>query len=61
MCLTCGCMQAHLEMGQNNIRYEDVKTAADENGKSVAETLDIIDQTVAKDRQEHAQEYATDS
>jgi hypothetical protein len=29
MCLTCGCMQAHLEMGQSNIRYEDVKAAAD--------------------------------
>lgn len=30
MCLTCGCMQTHLEMGQNNIRYEDVNAAADE-------------------------------
>ena len=48
-------------MGQHNIRYEDVKAAADENGKSVSETLDIIDQTVAKDRQEHAQEYAADA
>jgi hypothetical protein len=51
-------MQAHLEMGDHNIRYEDVKAAAEENGRSVAETLDIMDQTVAKDRQEHAQEYA---
>ena len=58
MCLTCGCMQAHLEMGQHNIRYEDVKAAADENGNSVAETLDIIDRTVAIDRDEHAEEYA---
>jgi hypothetical protein len=58
MCLTCGCMDAHLEMGEHNLRYEDVKAAADENGRSVAETLDIIDRTVAKDRQEHAQEYA---
>lgn len=58
MCLTCGCMDAHLEMGQSNIRYEDVKAAADENGRSVAETLDIIDRTVEKDRQEHADEYA---
>src|SRR5205085_9708573 len=33
MCLTCGCMDAHLEMGTNNIRYEDIKAAADENGK----------------------------
>jgi hypothetical protein len=61
MCLTCGCMQAHLEMGEKNIRYEDVKAAADENGKSVAETLDIIDRTVAKDRQDHASEYAPES
>lgn len=57
MCLTCGCMDAHLEMGSSNITYEDVKAAADENGRSVAETLDIIDRTVAKDRGDHAQEY----
>ena len=57
MCLTCGCMDAHLEMGSSNITYEDVKAAADENGRSVAETLAIVDRTVAKDRGEHAQEY----
>jgi hypothetical protein len=57
--LTCGCMQAHLEMGQHNIRYEDVKAAADENGRSVAETLDIMERTTAKDREEHNQEYAS--
>lgn len=57
MCLTCGCMQAHLEMGERNIRYEDIKAAADENGRSVAETLDIMDRTVAKDRDDHAEEY----
>lgn len=57
MCLTCGCMEAHDKMGQSNITYEDVKAAADENGRSVAETLDIVDRTVAKDRGEHAQEY----
>jgi hypothetical protein len=51
-------MDAHLEMGKNNIRYEDIKAAADENGKTVAETLDIVDRTVAKDRQDHGQEYA---
>jgi len=61
MCLTCGCMQAHLEMGEHNLRYEDVKAAADENGRSVAETLDIVDRTVAIDRGEHAEEYATGS
>jgi hypothetical protein len=59
MCLTCGCMDAHLEMGQSNIRYEDVKKAADENGRSVTETLDIMDRTRAKDRQDHPEEYAS--
>ena len=60
MCLTCGCMDAHLEMGDRNIRIEDVKAAADENGRSVAETIDIMERTIAKDRGEHASEYATD-
>jgi hypothetical protein len=58
VCLTCGCMDAHLEMGEANIRYEDVKRAADKNGRSVAETLDIMERTKAKDREEHPQEYA---
>jgi hypothetical protein len=58
MCLTCGCMDAHLEMGQANITYEDVKKASDENGRSVRETLDIINRTVEADREEHAAEYA---
>jgi hypothetical protein len=57
MCLTCGCMDAHLEMGRANIRYEDVKAAADENGRSVAETLGIMNRTIAQDRDDHAQEY----
>ena len=57
MCLTCGCMDAHLEMGTHNIRYEDLEAAAKENGRTVGETLDIIDRTVAKDRADHAQEY----
>jgi hypothetical protein len=51
-------MDAHLEMGAANITYEDVKRAADANGRSVAETLDILERTVAKDRSEHAEEYA---
>lgn len=59
MCLTCGCLDAHLEMGESNITYEDVKRAADENGRSVTETFEIIDRTKAKDRQEHPQEYGT--
>ncbi len=58
MCLTCGCMDAHLEMGSHNLRYEDLKAAADENGRTVAETLEIIDRTVEKDRAEHAEEYS---
>jgi hypothetical protein len=58
MCLTCGCMDAHLEMGESNITYEDVKRAADENGRSVAETLEIMERTKARDRQDHPEEYA---
>ena len=58
MCLTCGCEDAHLEMGTNNIRYEDLKAAADENGRSVAETLEIWQRTLDKDRSDHAQEYS---
>ena len=58
MCLTCGCMKAHLEMGENNIRFEDVKAAADENGRTVAETFDIVERTLAKDKQDHPQEFA---
>ncbi len=59
MCLTCGCMDAHLEMGEANITYEDIKRAADENGRSVPETLEIMEKTKAKDRQQHASEYGT--
>jgi len=57
MCTTCGCMDAHMEMGQSNITYEDIKRAADENGRSVAETLDIMTRTEAKDRTDHPREY----
>jgi hypothetical protein len=57
MCLTCGCMDAHLAMGESNITYEDVKKAADENRRSVRETLDIVDRTVAADKEKHAAEY----
>jgi hypothetical protein len=51
-------MDAHLEMGSKNIRYEDLKAAADENGKSVAETLEIWKRTLEEDRGDHAEEYA---
>lgn len=59
MCLTCGCMDAHRQMGEFNIRYEDVEKAAIENDRSVAETLDIMARTEAKDRGEHPAEYAS--
>jgi hypothetical protein len=58
MCLTCGCMDAHLEMGEANITYEDLKRAADQNGRTVAETLDIFERTKAKDQGQHASEWA---
>ena len=57
MCLTCGCMDAHLVMGESNITFEDVKKAADENGRSVAETFDIIERTKSKDTRDHPEEW----
>ena len=58
MCLTCGCMQAHLQMGEHNVRFEDIEAAARENDRSVAETFDIVERTLAKDRGDHPEEYA---
>jgi len=58
MCLTCGCMDAHREMGEQHIDYDDIKRAADANGKTVAETLDIFARTADIDRGEHPEEYA---
>jgi hypothetical protein len=46
-------------MGESNITIDDVKRAADENGRSLAETLDIMEKTEAKDRDRHQSEYAT--
>ena len=40
-----------------NITYEDLKRAADENGRSVQETLTIVETTADKDRLEHPAEY----
>lgn len=57
MCLTCGCMDAHRDMGEENITYEDIKRAADANGRSVEETVRTFDATVDKDRREHSKEY----
>jgi hypothetical protein len=44
-------------MGEANITYEDLETAAKENGRTVAETLDIMERTEAIDRRDHPQEY----
>jgi hypothetical protein len=59
MCLNCGCMRAHDDMGKPgvNITYEDVKRAADANGKTVDETLETIARTSDKDRGDHPAEY----
>lgn len=59
MCLNCGCMRAHDDMGKPdvNITYESVKRAADANGMSVEETLAMITRTGDKDRGEHPGEY----
>jgi hypothetical protein len=60
MCLNCGCMRAHDDMGQPgvNITYEDVKRAAEANGKSIDDTLETIARTADKDRGDHPDEYA---
>jgi len=50
-------MDAHLEMGEANITYEDLKRAADENGRSVAETIEIMERTEQGDKQQHPKEY----
>jgi hypothetical protein len=57
MCLTCGCGDAHLDMG-DNITYEDLKRIAAGNGKSVKETIEIFDRTASSDKQQHPDEYA---
>lgn len=57
MCLTCGCMEAHRVMGEQNVVYEDIKRAAEENGRTVDETLDIVNKTAAIDRGDHPDEY----
>ena len=59
MCLTCGCMQAHRVMTEADIVYEDVKRAADANGKTVDEVLATITKTSDKDRADHPAEYTT--
>lgn len=59
MCLNCGCMRAHDDMGMPdvNITYETVKRAAEANGMSVEDTLAMIARTSDKDRGDHPAEY----
>jgi len=61
MCLNCGCMRAHDDMGKPgvNLTYEDVRRAADANGKSADETLETMAMTASQDRGEHATEYVS--
>ena len=44
MCLNCGCMRAHDDMGKPdvNITYEDLKRAADASGATVDDILQAI-------------------
>jgi hypothetical protein len=60
MCLNCGCMRAHDDMGQpeTNITYESVKRAGEANGMTVEQTLAMIARTSEKDRADHPAEYA---
>jgi hypothetical protein len=57
MCMTCGCNDAHKQMG-TNITYEDLRAIAIANGQTVDETLSIIISTAQMDRAKHADEYA---
>ena len=58
MCLTCGCLQAHKQMTDDDIVFEDVQRAADQNGVTVEQILETIGKTVAVDRKDHPAEYA---
>ena len=59
MCLNCGCLRAHDDMGKPgiNITYEDVKRAADANAMTVDATLAMIARTSGNDRGDHPAEY----
>lgn len=59
MCLNCGCMRAHDDMGKpgTNITYEDVRRAADANSMTVDATLAMIARTSDGDRADHPAEY----
>ncbi len=62
MCLNCGCMRAHDDMGKPeiNITYEVVKRAADANDMTVQATLAMIARTADKDHGDHPAEYGVD-
>lgn len=55
MCLTCGCGEPHKDMGDENIRYDDIKRAADANGMSVTETLTKLEKATEVERTEGGQ------
>lgn len=59
MCLNCGCMRAHDDMGEPdiNITYESLKRAAASNRMTVDATMAMIANTVEQDRREHPDEY----
>lgn len=57
--MTCGCMDAHKEMTDKDFDYDDLKAAAEANGRSIGETIDIMKRTIAKDESDHATEYTT--
>jgi hypothetical protein len=52
-------MDAHKDMGEHNITYEDLNAAASENGQTVDETFDLMAATRAKDRATHEDEWAS--
>ena len=59
MCMNCGCMRAHDDMGRPdvNITYEHIKRAADANNMTVTQALENIALTAEKDRGDHPAEY----
>jgi hypothetical protein len=59
VCLNCGCMRAHDDMGRPdvNITYERVKQAAEANNMTVTQALENIARTAEKDRADHPAEY----
>ncbi len=60
MCLNCGCMRAHDDMGKPgvNLTLDDIRRAAEANGMSVDQTLDAITRTAALDRSDHGTGYS---